>query len=67
MEENDEDVGRVAICSKSKVVPVQKQLEWAEVKDPASGKVYFYNAATGESTWTDPRGPIAEWAEVKDV
>ena len=28
--------------------------EWDEVADKASGKTYWFNAATGESTWTRP-------------
>ena len=28
--------------------------EWDEVTDKASGKTYWFNAATGESTWTRP-------------
>ncbi|KAG7273113.1 hypothetical protein CRUP_024843, partial [Coryphaenoides rupestris] len=28
------------------------------VSDRESGKVYYFQPATGETTWTDPRGPF---------
>ena len=28
---------------------------WQEHVDPDSGETYFYDSATRESTWTDPR------------
>ena len=27
---------------------------WAEATDPSSGKVYYYNHETGETSWTLP-------------
>jgi len=27
---------------------------WQEMKDPSSGHSYYYNATTGETTWTKP-------------
>ena len=30
---------------------------WTEEVDPSSGDVYFYNAATGETTWDRPAAP----------
>jgi len=27
---------------------------WSEMRDPGSGAAYFYNANTGETTWTKP-------------
>jgi polyglutamine-binding protein 1 len=33
----------------------KKQEKWTEVRDPSTGKTYFYNSVTGVSSWTDPR------------
>jgi hypothetical protein len=33
--------------------------EWKEATDPATGKVYYYIPLTGETTWEDPRAPLA--------
>ncbi len=30
--------------------------DWRRVVDPSNGKPYFYNAATAETTWTQPQG-----------
>ena len=30
---------------------------WTEEVDPSSGDIYFYNAATGETTWDRPAAP----------
>ena len=30
---------------------------WDEILDEASGQTYFYNRATGESSWTKPESP----------
>ena len=30
---------------------------WDEILDEASGQTYFYNRATGESSWTKPEPP----------
>eukprot|EP00928_Gymnodinium_smaydae_P080507 TRINITY_DN64192_c1_g1_i1.p2 TRINITY_DN64192_c1_g1~~TRINITY_DN64192_c1_g1_i1.p2 ORF type:complete len:275 (-),score=66.97 TRINITY_DN64192_c1_g1_i1:152-976(-) len=32
---------------------------WEAVSDPASGKIYYCNRATGESSWTPPAAPAA--------
>ena len=38
---------------------------WAEVFDPSSGKAYFYNELTGESTWERPEKSGDDIADVK--
>lgn len=30
---------------------------WEQVTDPASGKAYYWNRATGETSWTPPAAP----------
>ena len=32
--------------------------QWKEATDPATGNVYYYRPATGETTWEDPRTPL---------
>ena len=32
---------------------------WQAMSDPASGATYYYNATSGESTWTRPTGGYA--------
>lgn len=34
-------------------------LGWEQVADPATGKPYYCNRATGESSWTPPVAPVA--------
>ena len=31
-----------------------KPAEWKELPDDASGKTYYYNSLTGETTWESP-------------
>jgi hypothetical protein len=33
--------------------------DWTEKADGSTGKTYFYNTVTGESSWTDPNNPAA--------
>jgi len=45
---------------------------WVEAKDPKSGKTYYYNKTTKETSWKKPSASAAadelppHWAEVKD-
>ncbi|RYG42678.1 hypothetical protein EON68_01535, partial [archaeon] len=42
--------------------------EWKQFEDSASGRPYWHNAATGETTWTDPNTPVYNgWQELKDA
>eukprot|EP00438_Fugacium_kawagutii_P036517 Skav217608 [mRNA] locus=scaffold2172:225599:227653:+ [translate_table: standard] len=42
------------------IVPGGLPPDWAEHKDPATGKAYYYNKATKETTWNQPAsGPAA--------
>lgn len=34
---------------------------WHEAKSPADGRVFYFNEATGESTWTPPEGSNVAW------
>lgn len=36
--------------------PVPLPEGWEEQKDAATGQAYFFNAATGESSWVRPEG-----------
>ena len=45
---------------------------WVEAQDPASGRSYWINKATNETSWTPPQqvnteGDGAEWEEVQDA
>jgi len=42
---------QLAASSPSEAV---QEEEWVECRDPASGKPYWYNRATGESSWVKP-------------
>ena len=33
-----------------------KIVEWLEMRDPESGKVYYHNKVTGKSVWSKPEG-----------
>ena len=37
--------------------------KWARLQDPSTGRPYFYNESTGESSWTCP---LSAWAEAVD-
>jgi hypothetical protein len=42
---------------------------WAPVKDPTTGRTYYYNATTRETSWTKPGAAVAlpaGWRTVKD-
>jgi hypothetical protein len=36
------------------ILPQPTAPGWQAVLDPVSGVVYYYNASTGERSWTDP-------------
>jgi plastin-1 len=43
--------------------------EWAKFHDDATGRDYWYNATTGDTTWTNPEeagGSAADWEEMFD-
>lgn len=48
--------------------------DWAEATDPASGRTYYYNATTGETSWEVPEGYVpksasadpGDWQELSD-
>lgn len=47
--------------------------DWQEVTDPSTGTVYYYNAVTQETSWTNPaaaaaatEGAGSSWQEVVD-
>lgn len=40
---------------------------WKKFVDQASGRPYWYNATTKETTWTDPNAPVyGDWRELVD-
>lgn len=41
-----------------KVLQVDPQSEWREVKDRNSGKIYYYNRITRETSWTLPKNGV---------
>jgi hypothetical protein len=41
---------------------------WKKYGDPGSGRPYWHNAATNETTWADPEAPVwGEWRELTDA
>lgn len=40
--------------------------DWQEQTDPTSGNKYFYNAKTGETSWTDPRSSASTEEKAED-
>lgn len=49
--------------------PVMKKGDWLEAVDPNSGRTYWHNEKTGESSWTDPHkeaGAGGDWTEATD-
>lgn len=38
--------------------PPADAANWQEAVDPSSDRSYFYNVATQETTWRDPRAPV---------
>jgi hypothetical protein len=47
-------------------LPVKNLDDWKELKDPSSGKPYFWNKGTGSTTWQRPDS-ITEIINEKDV
>ncbi len=53
---------------------VTKKGDWLEAKDPTTGRSYWHNSKTNESTWTDPTKKAdkggapkdGDWVEAKD-
>lgn len=37
--------------------------EWQEFTDEATGRVFWFNPATEQSTWDDPNAPPDPWQE----
>ncbi|XRB10313.1 WW domain-containing protein [Pseudoscourfieldia marina] len=56
--------GRAAGAGASASVPK----DWAEAQDPNTGKTYYYNRKTSETTWSRPEAPPMpkDWAEAQD-
>ena len=40
--------------------------QWEEYLDEASGQAYYYNATTGETSWTNPNQTQDDWADGAD-
>lgn len=47
-----------SIKTVEKVLQVDPQSEWREVKDRNSGKIYYYNRITRETSWTLPKNGV---------
>ena len=52
--DDDDDAGVSSSTSTTASTPAALPDGWDSAVDPASGKTYYYNEATGESTWTLP-------------
>jgi hypothetical protein len=37
-------------------------MSWAETTDPKSGKIYYYNRSTNETSWTNPQAEASMFA-----
>lgn len=37
-------------------------LGWQEMHDPESGSSYYYNVATGDTSWEGPKAPAVDQA-----
>jgi len=65
--------GSAAAAPAAAAVAASGGSDWQEVTDPGTGRVYFYNTATQETSWTDPRkmsvcgdDGASDWQEVTD-
>ncbi|GFH59786.1 hypothetical protein CTEN210_16262 [Chaetoceros tenuissimus] len=47
-----------SIKTVEKVLQVDPQSQWREVKDRNSGKIYYYNRITRETSWTLPKNGV---------
>lgn len=62
------DNGQATASRGSQLLNQEKpQSEWREVKDAASGRFYYYNAITKETSWTKPAELIALNTETNPV
>ena len=47
-----------SIKTVEKVLEIDPQTEWREVKDRISDRLYYYNRATRETSWTLPKNGV---------
>jgi len=80
MEESSEEALEVAPASNNEnTVKEEKSAEevlnekaplpdgWTSLTDEASGRIYFFNAETGETSWDEPVGNVAHESNVHDL
>jgi hypothetical protein len=48
-----------AVESKDEATPSRSNNDWVEVADPTSGKSYYFNSKTNETSWENPNPPTA--------